>query len=544
MKKLFLLIFILNAGVGFAGKKKKTITNLAQLKQDIYFLASDSLEGRRTGSAGELLAANYIANRFAEMGLAPYFKDGNYKQNFIVAEGNELTENNSLSIFNNKLSPSDFAPLPFSANGNVISLIMNKFNERENGVLLYCSNISKEQLNNPHGNAMADYKLAAEKEINLGATAVYICNDIDSTFDYNFSSKNEAKPLGSPVIFINYNAYKQRIKPNLQKEWLDISGEVEIAPKSRTGINVAAYINNNAKSRVIIGAHYDHLGYGQDHNSTYTGSDIAIHNGADDNASGVGAILQLAQKLKTKPANHNYIIVAFSGEELGLYGSKKFIEQNESALENANYMVNIDMLGRFDETKNALTIGGVGTSPSWIPTIQNSKPFFVPKWDSAGIGPSDHTSFYLKDLPVLFFFTGLHTDYHKPSDDADKINFEGELKIIDYIYSLIQDVNKLPKLQFTKTAEPKMGTASFKVTLGIMPDYTFSGVGVKADGIISGKAAEKAGLQANDVIIRIGQHNTQDIQAYMQALGKFKKGDTTKVKILRGEANMELELTF
>ena len=202
------------------------------------------------------------------------------------------------------------------------------------------------------------------------------------------------------------------------------------------------------------------------------------------------------------------------------------------------------MLGRYDDNKKSITIGGVGTSPTWIPAITKSKPFFAPKWDSAGVGPSDHTSFYLKDIPVLFFFTGLHTDYHKPSDDADKINFVGEYKIIEYIYSLMETLNAQPKLRFLKTREPKVSTANFKVTLGIMPDYTFSGLGVKADGVIEGKAAEKAGLKANDIILQIGDYKTPEIQAYMEALSKFKKGDTTTVKILRGKETLSKSLTF
>jgi aminopeptidase YwaD len=549
MKHLLLIGCSFLALQVFAGSKKKSKLiaakiSIAQLKADIQFLASDSLEGRRTGTVGETIAANYIAARMQSIGLQPFF-EADFIQPFSMNEGRQLGENNSLSIFEKQLKPTEYTPMPFSANESAITLIMNKIVEKDNGVFLYVSNISKEQLSNPHSTVLKNYFDAADKAIKSGASAVYFCNDLDTSYDYSFNGKKQEKLLSKPIVFINNAAYKKHILANKKKEWIDISVDVEIIDKMREGKNVAGFINNNAKTNIIIGAHYDHLGYGEDHNSTYTGKDLQIHNGADDNASGVAAILQLAQKLVgVKGSKNNYIIVAFSGEELGLYGSKKFIELNAATVKNVNYMLNIDMLGRYDETKKSLTIGGVGTSPTWIPTITKSKPFFTPKWDSAGVGPSDHTSFYLKDIPVLFFFTGLHIDYHKPSDDADKINYEGEYKIIEYINELIATVNMQPKLRFLKTKEPKMGTASFKVTLGIMPDYTFSGVGVKADGVIEGKAAEKAGLIANDVILQIGEFKTPEIQAYMEALSKFKKGQTTVVTIQRGTEVLKKSLTF
>jgi C-terminal processing protease CtpA/Prc len=164
--------------------------------------------------------------------------------------------------------------------------------------------------------------------------------------------------------------------------------------------------------------------------------------------------------------------------------------------------------------------------------------------DSAGVGPSDQTSFYLKDIPVLHFFTGQHSDYHKPSDDADKVNIDGEKMVLDFIVQTIAEVEKLPKLKFLKTRSSKTDTPSFKVTLGIMPDYMFSGVGVHIDGVTEGKPAFKAGLQKGDVIVKLGEHSIKDMQAYMKALSMFKKGDTTTVKALRGNDLIEGEVTF
>ncbi|HRP32190.1 MAG TPA: M20/M25/M40 family metallo-hydrolase, partial [Agriterribacter sp.] len=315
----------------------------------------------------------------------------------------------------------------------------------------------------------------------------------------------------------------------------------------RTGQNVIGYIDNKAPTTIIIGAHYDHLGYGEDGNSMVRSGPAQIHNGADDNASGTAALLELAKLMKkSKSRNNNYLFIAFSGEELGLFGSKYFTDHPTIDLASANYMINMDMIGRLNDSSKTLTIGGYGTSPVWGEVVyaQKKLPFTV-KIDSSGTGPSDHTSFYRKNIPVLFFFTGLHHDYHRPSDDADKINYNGELHIVKYIVELIKDVNKKDKLAFTPTRETQTSTsARFSVSLGIMPDYTFSGEGVKVDGVSEGRAAQKAGLLAGDVIVGLGDYAIKSMENYMQALGKFKSGDHTTVRIKRGDKELEFPVTF
>jgi C-terminal processing protease CtpA/Prc len=167
------------------------------------------------------------------------------------------------------------------------------------------------------------------------------------------------------------------------------------------------------------------------------------------------------------------------------------------------------------------------------------------KLDSSGTGPSDHTSFYRKDIPVLFYFTGLHTDYHKPTDDADKINYHGAQSIVQHILSVIQSLDKQPKLSFLKTREAQTTTsARFSVSLGIMPDYTYSGAGVRADGVSEGRAAQRAGLKAGDIVLQIGDYTVSSMESYMQTLGKFKKGDKTKVKYKRGNEVIEVMVEF
>ncbi|MFN0081713.1 MAG: M20/M25/M40 family metallo-hydrolase, partial [Ferruginibacter sp.] len=311
------------------------------------------------------------------------------------------------------------------------------------------------------------------------------------------------------------------------------------------GHNVIGYINNKATNTIILGAHYDHLGYGEDHNSLYSGITPMVHNGADDNASGTAALIELAKKLqKSSFKKYNYLFVSFSGEELGLFGSKYFTDHAGLDLKTVNYMINMDMVGRLNDSTHGLTVGGYGTSPTWGKIINTKDAYFKINADSSGSGPSDHTSFYKKDIPVLFFFTGSHKDYHKPTDDADKINYEGELQIIKYIENIIAQTNGMDKLVFTKTREVSMGKSSFKVSMGIMPDYTFSGNGVLVDGVSENRPAIKAGIKTGDILMQLGEYKFSDVQSYMDALNKFNKGESTKVKFVRGKEELEFMVTF
>jgi len=327
----------------------------------------------------------------------------------------------------------------------------------------------------------------------------------------------------------------------------NISFSIDIQPNVRNSKNIIGFINNNAPYTIVLGAHYDHLGYGEDGNSMNRTGEKLIHNGADDNASGTAALIELAFLLKkSKSKNYNFLFTAFSAEELGLNGSKYFVENPTIPLTSINYMINMDMVGRMNDSTKAITVGGYGTSPSWSPlfkAIENKN--FTIKFDSSGTGPSDHTSFYRKDIPVLFFFTGLHTDYHKPSDDADKINYIGQLQIVKFINQLVLFNKSNEKYIFTKTREQQTSTsAKFSVSMGIMPDYTFSGNGVRVDGVSDNRPAKKAGILAGDVVKQLGEYQTSSVESYMQALSKFKKGDLTKVLIIRGTKEFEFQVIF
>lgn len=316
--------------------------------------------------------------------------------------------------------------------------------------------------------------------------------------------------------------------------------------ETRTGKNVIGFLDNGAEYTVVIGAHYDHLGLGHDHNSLDANPQGQIHNGADDNASGTAGVLELARYYSTnnEKEKFNFLFICFSGEELGLMGSKKFCENPTIDLTKVNYMINMDMIGRLNDSTKALIIFGVGTAPDWVPIISSMRSVFRIKQDSAGIGPSDQTSFYLKNIPVLHFFTGQHSDYHKPSDDAEKVNYEGEKMVLEYIINVIVQTEDKGKLKFLQTKNTNAGTHVYKITMGVMPDYAFDGTGMRIDGVTEGKPAAAAGLKQGDIIIGLGDYPVKNTMDYMKALGNFKKGDTTKVKIIRAGTEMLLDVTF
>ena len=383
------------------------------IKDDVIFLSSDSLEGRETGTQGEIKAGEYIKKRFIKLGLQP-LENNNYFQNF------------------------NFKPKT-----------------------------------NPHQNI-------------------------------SFSNQKNDSTI--------------------------------------TGKNIIGYIDNQAKNTILIGAHYDHLGYGNE-NSLHRGEKNLIHNGADDNASGVAMMIDLASKLRIANKNNNYLFIAFSGEEIGLLGSNYYTKNAIIKMSTINYMINMDMVGRLNKD-TTLAIYGLGTSPIFKQTINANNTKFKIIQKESGVGPSDHTSFYLNDIPVLHFFTGQHEDYHKPSDDYDKINFKGMNMISSYIFDIISDLNDNGKLSFTKTINESEEVPRFKVSLGIIPDYLFDGEGMRIDGVTENRPAQIAGLLKGDIVIKIGEYEVKNMMGYMKALSKFEKGNTTTVSVNREGDTMRKKITF
>lgn len=329
----------------------------------------------------------------------------------------------------------------------------------------------------------------------------------------------------------NKSGYIQPFTYNVRLNPHDTTSSIK-----NNGKNVVAFLDNKAAKTIVIGAHYDHLGRNEHHHSTLANSDGQIHNGADDNASGVAAVLELARifsQNKTQE-NANYIFACFSGEEDGLMGSKNLAENLKKEYPNVVAMINMDMIGRLDSLKN-LVVGGIGTSPIFGQIIEKNKPAgFNISLDSNGIGPTDHTSFYLKDIPVLNFFTGTHTDYHKPSDDENRINYVGATAITDYVFRVANELAAQSNIPFTKTkVNTGKSVPKYKVTLGIMPDYSDSGDGLHVDGVMDKRPAQVAGIQAGDIITQIGTCTVKEVYSYMECLAKIKAGEDLPVTYKR-----------
>jgi hypothetical protein len=545
MRLLIILLFASFSSVGQKLKKadKVVITNL---QAHIAYLADDKLEGRRAGTNGEKLAREYIISQFQKAGLEPKGEQG-WLQPFEIYDGKQINPSTLLFINDRELKLNDeYFPFVFCPGSSLEAAVSPALKEKGVPWFHDLKEVLEENKENPHFNVTNAIKLIAGKSAEKGATALFVYNSSGITDDLKFDGKEDSRPVAIPVVYLTPKACKQYLSD--ESATLDLRLKTVIGDKKRTGNNVVGIINNGATNTIVFGAHYDHLGYGEDGNTMLHTGEKQIHNGADDNASGTAALIELARLLKlSKDKNNNYVFIAFSGEELGLFGSKYFTEHPTISLPTVNYMVNMDMVGRLNDSTKTLTIGGYGTSPAWgsVFAVLSKQKYFTAKYDSSGMGPSDHTSFYLKNIPVLFFFTGLHSDYHKPTDDFNKINYTGEAIIIKYIESLVTLTNTKGKLAFQKTREPATSTAArFNVTLGIMPDYTFSGSGVRVDGISDGRPAQKAGIQTGDIIVQLGSFDTNSLETYMQALSKFNKGDKTKVKFKRGEEMKEGNVEF
>jgi len=355
------------------------------------------------------------------------------------------------------------------------------------------------------------------------------------------SEKLAAKYISSK--FEEYNLTKRGQEGYLQyfEATIKENPHTQSVKRKITGINVVGYIDNKQQQTIIIGAHYDHLGYG--HFGSLHDGEKEVHNGADDNASGVSILINLANSL-TDIKNYNYLLIAFSGEEHGLFGSSYYAKNPTIDLEKVRFMVNFDMVGRLNK-ENTLALNGIGTSSKWEDLINDANKFdFKLKTTESGIGPSDHTSFYLQDIPVIHLFTGQHEDYHKPSDDVEKINFNGMYKIHEYVKEIIVKSIEIDDFDFQKTKSDTTTAPRFKVTLGVMPDYLFDGKGMRIDGVSKGKTAEKFGILKGDIVVKIGDIDVNDMMGYMKGLSKFEKGNSTVVKINRQGKIIDIPIIF
>ncbi|NNC94364.1 MAG: M28 family peptidase [Chitinophagales bacterium] len=522
-----------------------------ELKEHVYFLADDSLEGRLTGSKGEEIAYKYISNRFSEAGLSYYPSSESYLHNFKFRAGKKFGGENLLLINGRKIVlDEDYYPLVYSGDGIAVgrAAYLNHGLEKdyegsqvEGQIAIIESALPKDI--DPHTDEWQKASLRKRLELaeENGALAVIVINTMENERDPEKNYEMNIYPVGIPVVFLKDHA--------IQEEEIRKKPKVELATEMiqiyKSGNNVIGFIDNPSDKMVVIGAHYDHLGWGIE-GSRYRGEDPMIHNGADDNASGVALLLDLIQEVKNKPLDYDYCFIAFSGEELGLYGSKSLFDESFLDTSIINYMLNMDMVGRLDYDERDLAVNGVGTSEVWIKQLEKSNtPDLKLTTKESGQGPSDHAPFYFNNIPVLHFFTGTHEDYHHPDDDAHKLNYPGMVEIGELILNLIEELDKKEKLKFIKTNDESSGAVPrFTVTLGVMPDYMFGGKGMRIDGVTKDKVASVAGLQKGDIVTRLGNQKVVDMMTYMEGLSQFRIGDSTKLQYERDGKTKEVEITF
>jgi len=627
-----------------------------RLRQVIAYLASDALEGRRTGTPGANDAAHYIAGEFNRFGLRPGLQiarpartrgetQSRYLQPFPYIAGVELGKNNLFFVNPGKADDSaqfkvgeDWMPLWFSANGQVENAPAVFVGYGITDSALHYDDYDydvKEKIavamsgtpdgDNPHGQFVRfeDVRFKAIAARSHGAKALLIISAEDKFSDERLSrlrTDNSAGDVGLPVAVIsrklavrvlgladlvNLGAFETEVRSGISKVLKyeakyygyrtsmnpatnpvkpgSVNMASDLLRRESPSFNVIGVLPGSdpklKSEAIVIGAHYDHLGRGGEGSLAPREGDI--HHGADDNASGVAGLIELARMLSSQKLKRTVVFIAFSGEEEGLIGSSYYVNHPIVPLANTVAMINMDMIGRLKDRN--LIVGGVGTAQEWrslidtgnavqgmtvslnnsdrsnpvigVPVVtgSNGRPVvmldpgkkFVLTLNEDGYGPSDHSSFYAKQVPVLFFWTGTHNDYHKPSDTADKINYEGEARIVDFVDRIIRDIDKTDKRPTYAVAksESQGRSMGFRVYLGTIPNYAESNDGLKLDGVRDDSPASKAGLKAGDRIVKMAGHDVKNVYDYTYALGEMKAGQEYEVEIVRGSERMTLRIT-
>ena len=588
LRTFFISTILLLSGVAFAQKSPEITAK--DLKADVYYLASDSLKGRKPGTPGANLAAEYIRKKFTVSGLKLLAEKG--FQYFEIVSDVNLGEKNSLTFQGFEgVVKKDFIPLAYSSNGEVNQPVV---------FVGYGFDIDQDSLK-WKDYAGVDVKgkwvmiLRADPELDNmeskfipytelrskiltakdhGAAGVLVVSPVALDKDdklIQLTSDNNDVTSGIPVINIKRdvanlllqasgfridsleNILNKSKKPRSIEIATVVDGTASIVLKREKTENVIGMLEGKdpvlKNEIIVIGAHYDHLGFGGTGSGSRMPDTVAIHNGADDNASGTAMVMELAGKLASvkKGIKRSIIFVSFSGEEMGLLGSKYFVDHCPVEMKKIKAMFNFDMVGRFDKEKNAISVSGTGTSAesdSIIKMYEKGLPFTVTH-SPDGYGPSDHASFYAANIPVFYFSTGAHTDYHTPFDDAEKLNYDKEKEIGDFAFNIILNIDKkLMPLTFRESGKKESSGRSgrrLKVTLGIMPDFAGTEKkGLRVDGVTKGGPAAKGGILKGDVIISINGMSVGNIYDYMARLQKLKHGLTISVEVIRNEKNVVL----
>ena len=563
-----------------------------EIMNHIRFLSNENKKGRYPGSRESKDIISYLIKEFKSYGVKPIIQDKSFVQPFEIKSDIELGESNQMIINDDSLIiQEDYIPLWFSGNETISgSCVFAGYGMEINEKSIQWSDYSNIDVNNKwvivfrkspepgnvhslfteHSTFHKKMLLARDK----GAIGIIYISQIDDTELFPLKYISGYKNDGIPAIHISNKIANSIFKPlgwtqekiqetisrsmetiNFEIPNIKIHVSVDLNIKKDRAANVVGVIKSgNRKYRdeyIAIGAHFDHLGQGGKGSGSRQQELLEIHPGADDNASGVSGLLEIAQKIASQKSKlkRSILLIGFDAEEKGLLGSKHFIENSPVPLESIVTMINLDMIGRMKES--TFTVGGVGTSPNFInilDSLSQGRDIKL-KTTSPGFGPSDHASFYTKDIPVLFFFTGLHTDYHTPKDTWKLINVKGEKKILNFLYDFVIHLSKESKRPRFTEAGPKTGQMSrvsqFKITLGVLPSYSSTKVGLEIDGLSKkdGPAA-KAGIKKGDVIKSINGKTIKDIYEYMDRLSKLKIGMTVPITIERGDETLTLSISF
>ena len=583
------MIQMKNFGTFRSGSSPSITEN--DIMDHIRYLSHKDRVGRYPGTRGSKDVISYLIRQFKSFGVTPGGENGSFVQPFNITDGIELGENNSMIINGNSLvTGQDYMPLWFSGNQIVSASAVFagygfSINEKElkwddysgldvAGKWVVVMRHSPERNNQhslyaPHSALHKKMLIARDK----GAIGIIYVSQIEDDDLYPLKYRAGFSNAGIPAIHLSNEVADKlfkavgRTRKNIQNKMnkslktvsfklpVIINASVELNPIQTRGANVVGLIQSgNRKYRdeyVVVGAHFDHLGMGGAGTGSRKPDTTGIHSGADDNASGTSGLLEIAHKLVSKKSRlkRSIILIGFDAEEKGLLGAKYFVENPLIDLQNIVSMINLDMIGRMKDS--SITVGGVGTSPIFEPLLKKESigRNFTINLTKPGYGPSDHAAFYSKDIPVLFFFTGFHSEYHTPDDSWKLINLKGEKDILDLVYDITFHLSRIPERPTFKEAGPKEGrmqrNTKFKVTFGIIPSYGSAKKGLEIDGISKpdGPAAI-AGILKGDVIKSMDGKPINDIYEFMDRLEELEPGMTIMVLIDRNGDELLLPVTF